>query len=116
MNEFGELLKAKRQEADMTLRELGAFVNLSVGYISDIEHGRKGIPDLETVRKMQEALGVKDDSMVYLASRLRTKIPPDITHLIQRQPERMSELLYRLGDLPQEELDEIYAKYPRKDE
>lgn len=114
MKEFGELLKAKRLAADKTLRELGAYVNFSVSYISDIEHGRKSVPDLETVRKMQEFLGVYDNSLVNLASKLRSKIPPELTQIFQERPQQMSELLYRLGDLPQEQLDEIYEKYGRR--
>lgn len=31
-----------RTDARVTLREVAALLNLSVGYISDMEHGRKG--------------------------------------------------------------------------
>jgi transcriptional regulator with XRE-family HTH domain len=115
MRSFGEALKAARVAKMKTLRELGAHVGFSVGYISDIEHGRKGPPDLETVRKMQEYLGVMDNSLINIASRLRTRIPVEITQLIQNKP-HLSEILTRLGDLSDEEYEEWVSKLPSKED
>jgi predicted transcriptional regulator len=38
---FGAAVKAMRTGARVTLREVAAHTGLSVGYISDLEHGRK---------------------------------------------------------------------------
>ena len=109
MNEFGEALKDARLKAEKTLRETGAHVGLSVGYMSDIEQGRKSAPDLETVRKLQDFLRVKGDRLVVLASEARTKRPTEIVQHIQNRP-RLSDLLARAKNLSDEQLEELIAK------
>lgn len=37
----GRMLQKFRKRAKVTLREVAALLNLSIGYISDLEHGRK---------------------------------------------------------------------------
>jgi transcriptional regulator with XRE-family HTH domain len=106
---FGEALKDARLKAKKTLREAGAHVGLSVGYMSDIEQGRKSAPDLETVRKLQDFLRVDGDALVILASEARTKRPTEIVQHIQNRP-RLSDLLARARNLSDEQLDELIAK------
>jgi transcriptional regulator with XRE-family HTH domain len=114
MNEFGKALKEARIKAKKTLREVGIFVGLSVGYMSDIEQGRKVAPDLETVRKLQEYLRVTNDTLVILASEARTKRPAEIAQNIQSRP-RLSELFLRARNLSDEELEELIEKTKNKE-
>jgi transcriptional regulator with XRE-family HTH domain len=109
MNEFGKALKAARLRAKKTLREVGDHVGLSVGYMSDIEQGRKGAPDLETVRKLQDFLRVDGDALVVLASEARTKRPTEIVQRIQSRP-KLSELFMRARNLSDEQLQELIEK------
>ncbi len=88
------------------LRETAAFINLSIGYLSDIEQGRKSPPDLETVRKLQDFLRVSDDELIILASKERTKMPTEVVQQIQNRP-RLSELFFRANSLTDEELEEL---------
>ncbi len=106
MNEFGEALKDARLKAKKTLRETGAHVRLSVGYMSDIEQGRKIAPDLETVRRLQDFLMVDGDALVILASEARTKRPTEIVQHIQNRP-RLSELFARARNLSDDQLEEL---------
>jgi transcriptional regulator with XRE-family HTH domain len=114
MNEFGKALKEARLRAKKTLREAGDYVGLSVGYMSDIEQGRKGAPDLETVRKLQDFLRVDNDALVVLASEARTKRPTEIVQHIQNRP-RLSELFMRARNLSDEELEELIEKASKKE-
>jgi transcriptional regulator with XRE-family HTH domain len=109
MNEFGEALKEARLKAKKTLRETGAFVGLSIGYMSDIEQGRKGAPDLETVRKLQEYLRVECDALVILASESRTKRPTEIVQHIQNRP-MLSQLFMRARNLSDEQLADLIER------
>jgi transcriptional regulator with XRE-family HTH domain len=109
MNEFGEALKAARLKAKKTLRETGAYVDLSIGYMSDIEQGRKSAPDLETVRKLQEYLRVENDALVILASESRTKRPTEIIQHIQNRP-MLSQLFMRARNLSDEQLADLIEK------
>jgi transcriptional regulator with XRE-family HTH domain len=109
MNEFGDALKKARLEARKKLRETADYVNLSIGYLSDIEQGRKSPPDLEIVRKLQDFLRVESDELVLLASEARTKRPTEVVQHIQKRP-RLSELFLRAKNLSDEELEELIAK------
>jgi transcriptional regulator with XRE-family HTH domain len=114
MNEFGEALKAARVAAKKTLRETGNHVGVSVGYMSDIEQGRKGPPDLETVRKLQEFFRVSDNHLVTLASDLRTRRPTEIVQHIQNRP-RLSDLLARAKNLSDEQLEKLIEEASRQE-
>lgn len=106
MNTFGKTLKEARIRIKKTLREVGDYAGLSVGYISDIEQGRKTAPDLETVRKLQDFLRVEGDALVILASEARTQRPSEIVHHLQNRP-KLSELFMRARNLSDEELEEL---------
>ncbi len=71
MKNFGEALRKARVAERITLRQLSKFTDKSIGYLSDIEQGRRRPPDLETVNKMEELLGVEDGSLVSMASKVR---------------------------------------------
>lgn len=106
MSEFGIALKEARIEVKKTLRDVAAYIKLSIGYLSDIEQGRKSPPDLETVRKLQNFLRVSDDKLLKLALEERTKMPSEVVHQIQNRP-RLSELFFRAKDLSDEELEDL---------
>lgn len=106
MNKFGEALKEARINARKKLRETAEYVNLSIGYLSDIEQGRKSAPDLETVRKLQDFLRVEGDKLVTLASEARTKRPTEIAQHIQKRP-RLSDLFMRAKNMSDEELERL---------
>lgn len=107
MNDFGKRLHEARKSKRLTLRKLGEYVGLSVGYLSDIEHNRKQPPKLDVVEKMEEALGIFDGSLVKLASVLRRKIPKNISTHLMLKP-KLSEVLCRVDeDFEDDEVDEV---------
>jgi transcriptional regulator with XRE-family HTH domain len=109
METFGDALKKARVAKRFTLREVGRYIGKSVSYLSDIEQDRKGPPDVETVRKIEEFLGMTDNPLVILASKLRNKVPQDITQRIQRRPQ-LAELLTRTDDLSDQDLEELICQ------
>lgn len=40
-NSLGESMKKKRQKAHLTLKKVAEHMKLSVGYVCDLEHGRR---------------------------------------------------------------------------
>lgn len=44
---IGKAMQARREKAGLTLREVAAEMKISVGYLSDREHGRKQYQDVE---------------------------------------------------------------------
>lgn len=114
MKDFGAAWKEARLNADKTVREVAKHLELSAGYISDIENGRRGAPDLEIVRKYQKFVQVQDNSLIESASRLRTKIPSELLQKVQMKT-LGNEMLYRLADMSDEEMKEFLERNPRKD-
>lgn len=106
MNEFGNALKEARVSARKKLREVADYIKLSIGYLSDIEQGRKSPPDLETVYKLQEFLRIEDNKLIIIASSERTKRPTEVIQQIQNRP-RLSELFLRAKNLSDEKLEEL---------
>jgi transcriptional regulator with XRE-family HTH domain len=110
MESFGKVLKRARKSKQATLRELGDKVGLSVGYISDIEHDRKRPPDLNTVGLIEDFLGIKDNSLINLAHKIRNYIKPSLTQRIKMNPE-LSHVLLRADDLPDNKKDRTMKQF-----
>ena len=78
----------------------------SISYLSDIEHDRKGPPDLETVKKMEEVLGIAAGKLMDLANKLRKNELKSMSQRIKMKPE-LSELLLRADKLSSEDLTDL---------
>ncbi|HEX8397507.1 MAG TPA: XRE family transcriptional regulator [Pyrinomonadaceae bacterium] len=96
---FGEMFKEERVKKGVILREIGKVVNKSVAYLSDVEHGRRGAPDLETVAKIEKILRITDGRFVTAAARERAGLPSQlIKKVTRRQP--VANLLLRADHIP----------------
>ena len=60
-NKFGEFVKAKRQEKEISLRKLAEELGIVPAYMSDIEKGRRYPPDKDKIYKIAEVLGLNED-------------------------------------------------------
>jgi transcriptional regulator with XRE-family HTH domain len=66
---LGAFLRAQRQMADLSLRELGSLTNLSNAYLSQIERGLHE-PSVRVLRSLAEALGVPPETLLAKAGLL----------------------------------------------
>ncbi len=57
VDNIGEIVKSKRLEKGMGVKDFASFLRIQENLLRRIEHGF--IPDLKTVRKLEKALGVK---------------------------------------------------------
>ncbi|HHY65342.1 MAG TPA: helix-turn-helix transcriptional regulator [Clostridiaceae bacterium] len=55
---FGEVIKAKREEKGYTLNEFARLVEISPGYLSQIENGRKTNPNLDIILRIIHELDI----------------------------------------------------------
>ena len=53
---FGEYIKQKRQEKNITLRAFADMVGIAPSYMSDIEKSKRNAPTQEILDKMIEVL------------------------------------------------------------
>jgi len=60
-------------------------------------------------------MGITDDSLVSLASKLRRKISPNVTQRIKMRP-KLSELLLRADTLSDKELESLINKLSEGEE
>lgn len=60
---FGEYIKNKRLEKEISLRELASKIGISASYMSDIEKGRRNAPNKEKVDKIAEVLFYSEDEI-----------------------------------------------------
>ena len=74
MNPFGTYVRTKREEAGMTLTEFARQLEISPAYWSRIETGRENPPKDELIKKAATILGLSEDELFIVASRL----PPDM--------------------------------------
>ena len=66
----GEIIKAKREEMDISLVDFAKQVGISPGYLSQLENGRKTNPNLELIMRiadeldidLEELLGIEQDN------------------------------------------------------
>jgi transcriptional regulator with XRE-family HTH domain len=77
---FGEYLSQIRRRRRKKLRELSEYLNLSVGYLSEIEHGIKNPPANEVIQKIANyfELGLQEvEELLALAQKEKSKPQKD---------------------------------------
>lgn len=79
---FRTKLRFERRSRNVTLAVLGERVGLSIGYLSDIERGRKPTPRFELVYDIQNALGIEDDCLV-IAKRKDDYVDSEIRSIVE---------------------------------
>jgi len=106
MSTFGDALKLARRSAGKKLRDTSTVANVSLSYMSDIESGYRNPPEPEIVAGLEAYLGVASGSLEALAAEIRKRRPTDIAQTIKGNT-KLSELFFRVRDLPEEEIKKI---------
>jgi transcriptional regulator with XRE-family HTH domain len=82
---FGEFLTAKREERDLTLREMARQMGVSAPFLSDVEKNRSAPLTKERLDKVAEILHFDTDektAMYDLVGRQRNTVAPDLPEYI----------------------------------
>ncbi len=82
---FGEFLAAKREERDLTLREMARQLGVSAPFLSDVEKNRSAPLTKERLDKVAEILQLDTDektAMFDLVGRQRNTVAPDLPEYI----------------------------------
>ena len=86
---FGEYLKQKRLDKEITLRGFGKLVDISPVYLCDLEKGRKAAPSMEVMQKMVSKLALnKEESerfydLAALEQTAKNPIPKDLNAFLK---------------------------------
>jgi len=64
---FGETLKKLRTDRGLKIRDVSRLAGISISYLSAIERGDRLPPRAATIRKIEVAMGIDDNSLLRLA-------------------------------------------------
>ena len=86
---FGEYLKQKRLDKEITLRGFAKLVDISPVYLCDLEKGRKAAPSMEVMQNMVSKLALnKEESerfydLAALEQTAKNPIPKDLNAFLK---------------------------------
>src|SRR6185312_8165769 len=79
---LGAFIRAQRQLADLSLREMAALTRISNAYLSQVERGLHQ-PSLTVLRAIADALGLTTEQLLVKAGWVQTgppEAPPETPH------------------------------------
>lgn len=104
--DFGTLLREKRKQKSISLRQLSELVNLGYSYLCDIENGKKPAPNDKSVLLLAKVLNLSyNEQIEFYESAALSKnkydtnfhIPVDIGEYIISNEEVKSEIRNKKG-------------------
>ncbi len=111
MGTFGDALKEARKAQRLTLRKISETIGLSIGYISDIEQGRRLPPSADIIDNLERLLKTSKGSLKALANEAKKIAPKSMAQRIASAP-KLSEVLMRAdADLTEDQFKELMDLY-----
>ena len=100
MRNFGEYLKSKRKEKNLSMNKLGTLTGVTAMYISQLESGKRVKPSIEVLEKLSESLEVPYEDLMVAAGyidpddylRLKNERDDREWALIEQEMEKEKEL------------------------
>jgi transcriptional regulator with XRE-family HTH domain len=106
---LGELIRAQRQQAELTLRELAARTNVSNPYLSQIERGLHA-PSVRVIKAIATALNLSAETLLVQAGLLdddddadAKPAPPTVADAVRADP--------KLNDDQRKALMSVYKSF-----
>ncbi len=88
-NQFGKLIRERREAKNISLRKFAQQVGLSATYLSKIERGEMAAPGEEKIKIIAEHLELDEDELLALAGKVST----DLKELIMEHPKVIANFL-----------------------
>ena len=85
---FGEFIKTKREEKQITLRKMAELLDCSAPFLSDVEKDRRNPFDMEKLELLSDIVGLssEDNALMYdLAGKKRNSVAPDLPDYIMQR-------------------------------
>ncbi|NMB97978.1 MAG: helix-turn-helix transcriptional regulator [Clostridiaceae bacterium] len=83
---FGDFIAKKREEKQITLREMAKKLDISPPYLSDVEKDRRNPFELEKLEQLSNILHLSEEEetiMFNLAGKKRDEVAPDLPDYIK---------------------------------
>ena len=84
--DFGQFISEQKRKHSLQSNELAEMLNISKGYLSQLEHGKRVCPDQELLIRMIEVFNLNDEerSIIFdLYEKASGKLSPDIVEYVQ---------------------------------
>ena len=121
INTFGRFVREKRLDADVTLKDIGYAVGVSLSYFSDIEHDRRNPGegfDYEALAKLLRLSESEKAHMYDLAGKCRKTVPEDIEDVMMNTESgnmaRMALRMTKAGIAKEDDWKEFIRQLERK--
>ena len=107
MESFGSSLRRLRENANKTLKELAAVMNVSVVYVSDIERGRRNPPQGEKLKQIAQFFGIDVNELEDLANKERKRVELNLDSRTETVSDAALVLARRWDTITDEEASKI---------
>ena len=100
---FGERVRRKRTEKQITLRKFAEMIEVSPTYVSQIERDEFDPPPENRIKAMAEILGENVDELLALAKR----VPSDLPAILQKHPKEVATFLRTAKGFSREDWEKL---------
>lgn len=107
---FGERIREKRTEKQITLRKFAEMIGVSPTYVSQIERNEFNPPSEEKIRLIAKILDEDTDEMLALAN----KVSSDLPRIIQQHPKQAATFLRTVEGFSQKDWEELMEQVSMK--
>lgn len=119
---FGQFVRGKRLDAgDVTLKDIGYAVGVSLSYYSDIEHDRRNPGERFNYEALAQLLGLTESEKAHmydLAGKCRKTVPEDIEDIMMNTESgnmaRMALRMTKAGIAKEDDWKEFIRQLERK--
>jgi len=108
MDRFGDYIRKRREaiqasEPGFSLRKVAAKIGVAPSFLSKVERGQDSPPSEPKIRALAALLGEDADLLLGMAGR----VSGDLQDAICRRPQLFAQLIRRLKDLPDREVEQV---------
>ncbi len=118
MTPFGEKIRALRAERGETLQDMAEALGVSSAYLSALEHGKRGRPNLRFVHAVCQHFGIiwdEAEGVQRLAELSHPRVVVDTSDLSKEATLLANRLAERIGDLSEEEIAFLLERLEQED-
>ena len=84
--DFGQFISEQKHKHSLQSKELAEMLGISIGYLSQLEHGKRVCPDQELLKKMIEVFNLNEEEccMIFdLYEKASGNLSPDIVEYVK---------------------------------
>jgi transcriptional regulator with XRE-family HTH domain len=107
---FGERVRRRRMERQITLRKFADMIAVSPTYISQIERDEFKPPVEGKIREISRILGENEDEMLALAD----KVSSDLPSIIQKHPKEVATFLRTAKGFSRQDWEDLTKTIEKK--